>query len=890
MDAAGEARAVNTRPVWWTALAVFVFATILFPIRTELLNRGLEGVFIAPDGQARYDARSLAETFSVLSGPQRARRFAYAWSELTLDVVFPLVYVPFFALLLLAVYPGAPATPGRHAFWRVLAVGAPFGAGLADWAENWQLARIARADAWERLGGDLDGVAAAIAAMARWAALATGVKRGCLLGVAALLVVALLRSGRLGKVVTLLWLGRVSILALLGLLAFASLGGADKLSPTIPNMLALDRWWQLFAVGYLASAVALLAGFALLLTWELAPLRVRAALPDLPRFVATRAAADPWRNSVFLFFALPLVARAVLRSGRDAGSFLAGGLAALFGIAVAVTVLWLVKALRAILTNLPAGWVQVQLAKLVHRLGPGYENPATGGFLDGHGLAAAFAGVVTAIYALGWWALDPGRAPAWCAAVPTAGYVLGLIAVLSSILAGATFFFDRWRVPLVAVVLLWVSVVNLMRPMEHEFEWRWNGQPPPAANRAADARLAQGPPRILTVVTASGGGIQAAAWTARVLTGLQEELGPEFTRSIALVSAVSGGSVGSYFALSAFAEQGGERGAMRADALRAVSAAASESSLEPTAWGLLYPDLQRGLEPFVSSTRDRGWALERGWLAALRKHGLDPAHGRQEFSDWVRGAESGALPAVIFNATRMDDGMPLRLSTVARRDVSGHSAVDGDGDAPLLGLVPELTYQYEEPTPGHLAIPAVTAARLSASFPYVSPIARPESKRRDPKQLRLWHAADGGYFDNHGTVAALAWLYELQRAWGEDFATHVDHLIWIQIDAFPESDITNPDHAPGWTLSALGPLKGLLRVRTASQRVRRATEVAIERQLQGTRFTVVTLRPPPRKGPHRGAPLSWALGRGDVERMEREWREVAPVHVGELRILLESAP
>ncbi len=887
MGDADGARGVNTRPVWWTALAVFLFATILFPIRTELLNRGLEGVFIAPDGTARYDARSLAETFSVVSGPQKARRLAYAWTELTLDVVFPLVYVPCFALLLLAIHPGARRGGERHALWRGLAIGAPLGAGLADWAENWQLAKIARADAWERLAGDLDAVAAAIAPMARWAALWTGAKRGGLLAVAGLLVVALLRSARLGKVLTLLWLGRVSVLALLGLVAFASLGGAEKLSPTIPNMLALDHWWQLFALGYLASAVAILAGFALLLTWELAPLRVSATLPDLPRFVATRAAADPWRNSVFLFFALPLVVRAVLRSGSDAASLLGGAMAAIFGIAVAVAVLWLVKALRAFLTGLRAGWARAQLVSLVHRLGPGYENPATGTFLDGHGLAAAFAAVVTAIYAIGWWALDPGRSPEWCAAVPTAGYVLGLIAVLSAILAGATFFFDRWRVPLVAVVLLWVSVVNWVRPMEHEFAWRWNTQVPPAANRAADARLAQGPLRVLTVVTASGGGIQAAAWTARVLTGLQEELGPDFTRSIALVSSVSGGSVGAYFALSAFTDQGGERGAMRSDALRGVFAAAAESSLEPTAWGLLYPDLQRGLEPFVSSTRDRGWALERGWLAALARHGLDPGRGRQEFSDWVRGAESGALPAVIFNATRIDDGMPLRLATVSRRDVSGRSAVDGDGDEPLLGLVSDFTYQYEDATPGHLAIPAVTAARLSASFPYVSPIARPEYERHDPRRLRLWHAADGGYFDNHGTVAALAWLYELQRAWGEDFAAHVDHLLWIQIDAFPESDIADPDHAPGWTMSALGPLRGLLRVRTASQRVRRAAEVAIQRQLQGTRFTVVTLRPPPRKGPHREAPLSWALGRGDVERIEREWREVAAGEgLGTVRALL----
>src|SRR6185436_16784345 len=170
-------------------------------------------------------------------------------------------------------------------------------------------------------------------------------------------------------------------------------------------------------------------------------------------------------------------------------------------------------------------------AWLVARLGPGYENPATGGLLDGHGLAAGFAAAITVVYFAGWRLLDPGRSPAWCAALPTLGYVLGFIAILSALLAGAAFFFDRWRVPLVAIVLAWVALINRVKPMEHEFEWTWDARPLPAAARAAEARLAQAPGRMLTVVTASGGGIQAAAWTARVLTGLQEKLGPGFTRS-----------------------------------------------------------------------------------------------------------------------------------------------------------------------------------------------------------------------------------------------------------------------------------------------------------------------------------------------------------------------
>src|SRR5262249_24042526 len=62
--------------------------------------------------------------------------------------------------------------------------------------------------------------------------------------------------------------------------------------------------------------------------------------------------------------------------------------------------------------------------------------------------------------------------------------------------------------------------------------------------RVAGSADGGAPQRTLVAVTAAGGGIQAAAWTARVLVGLHELYGDDFTRSICLLSAVSGGSVG----------------------------------------------------------------------------------------------------------------------------------------------------------------------------------------------------------------------------------------------------------------------------------------------------------------------------------------------------------
>jgi hypothetical protein len=438
--------------------------------------------------------------------------------------------------------------------------------------------------------------------------------------------------------------------------------------------------------------------------------------------------------------------------------------------------------------------------------------------------------------------------------------------------------------PLVGVLVAWVSCVNLLHPMMHEFESRWDQKALPTATEALAARFpprpategGAAPQRILTVVTASGGGIQAAAWTARVLTGLQETLHADFTRSIGLVSSVSGGSVGAYFALTAF----GDDGAMRSGALDGVRDASRASALEETAWGILFPDLQRGLQPLGLSTRDRGWALERGWLAAVRDERLDEGNRYGKFSSWVEASRTGVFPAVILNATRIDDGMPLRLTTVGP-SVPLAPESEAGADAELLGLRLDFTYQLEEKRAGHLDLDAVTAARLSATFPYVSPIARPEGCQgkwwpcKDPEPKRLWHAADGGYFDNHGTVAALAWFRDVQKGLGPQLAQRFDRVVWLQIDAFPEGDPGTVARGSDWTMSSLGPIQGLVQVRTASQRVRRVAETALLQQLPAPFVKIITLRPPkPDPFPHREAPLSWELSPADQARIDDDWRKV----------------
>ena len=454
-------------------------------------------------------------------------------------------------------------------------------------------------------------------------------------------------------------------------------------------------------------------------------------------------------------------------------------------------------------------------------------------------------------------------------------YLLGLATLLAWILGGVAFFLDRFRVPLLAAVLVWTVAIRALGPGEHVFSVEARESPEGlvadphvalAARRTGDSSA----PTNLTIVTLSGGGIQAAGWGATVLGGLDARYPDRFAAEIDLVSGVSGGSVGAYLFLRGLEAAGGARPERRRDL---VVEAATRSGLEAVAWGMVYPDLLRAVFPLPLALGDlrrldRAAALERAWLEAAvsidgRPPALDPT-----LADWARAAQAGRLPGVVFNATLVEDGFPLMLSNLdlsaAQRRVEGRSR-----QVPSPGRT--LGERYSRP----LTLRAATAARLSAAFPYVSPIARAGGDG-----LAAWHPVDGGYLDNSGLLAALEWLRTvvcLDVETGGDGCLaleRVEKVTVIEVNAFPAGTRSaEPKRDAAWTLSTVGPVQTLARVRVAGQQVRNALEVELLRSLLGERrFVHLELRPP-RLG-KLDPPLSWHLSPADVSRLRDGWREL----------------
>jgi hypothetical protein len=437
----------------------------------------------------------------------------------------------------------------------------------------------------------------------------------------------------------------------------------------------------------------------------------------------------------------------------------------------------------------------------------GYISLKTDELASGHLVAFASFLIGIVVYGLLGLYFKPKRKRLKSEA-PALLYTMFIATMLTLLFGGITFFFDFYRIPSLILFLAFSAVSYILFNVDHFFELR------PLQNSISNSELTNfatvlerrlqhqsgQTERTLVIVCASGGGIQAAGWTVQVLTGLQELLGKSFAKSIGLISSVSGGSVGTMYYLDHFNLN--DRVPNKKD-FEEIFHSTTQDSLDAIGWGLAYPDLWRiiGL-PFLAPRKcDRGKAIETDWQSEMKN-----PQSMTSLDTWRNQVLKGQIPIPIFNATLVEDGRRFIISPMT----FGSSDEDKFIDFNTL-------YQGYD-------MDVVTAARLSASFPYISPISRSNINQKGKK----YHIADGGYFDNSGVFTIIEWLNKFLSS-GQN--PNVKKVMLLQINAFPKSSGEFQDaNKPGWFLEWLGPLLTLYKVRDSTQIARNIKEIEILQQ------------------------------------------------------------
>ena len=382
---------------------------------------------------------------------------------------------------------------------------------------------------------------------------------------------------------------------------------------------------------------------------------------------------------------------------------------------------------------------------------------------------------------------------------PTLASVIVLAVFMGLVLSGLAFFLDRFRVPVLTFVLVLAVLPRVLHVYDFGgFEEHYistvnhpagpDRLPTPAQiinahlPEASDAEDSHP----LIIVTATGGGLHASAWMARVLRQvylrLPREEWPSLTSHIALMSTVSGGSVGLSYYLEAIHKN------PAAPDLDHMIVGAQCSSLEAVSWGLIYYDFSRAIVPLLpwftppssgdgdlDSTpisKDRTWALRKAFernsddrycyetantnVPLALDLGAFPARASWRdrlFPDatsstprlTLEGLHAGGqFPAFTMNTTTVEAGERFLL---ANYRLPGYfvGSIEGPPAESFLDLLPGQE---------HPDLPLASAAQLSATFPYVSSAARIPGKYA----MNSVHFVDGGYYDDDGTSSAIEFI------------------------------------------------------------------------------------------------------------------------------------
>jgi hypothetical protein len=196
--------------------------------------------------------------------------------------------------------------------------------------------------------------------------------------------------------------------------------------------------------------------------------------------------------------------------------------------------------------------------------------------------------------------------------------------------------------------------------------------------------------------------------------------------------------------------------------------------------------------------------MEQAWRQEM-------LHRDATLAEWRRKVSEGKLPPVVFNATEVETGNQFLFTPLAKT---------GAWRARFFSRV----YPNAD-------IPIVTAARLSSTFPWVSPITRACMDSCGKEKIDGVHLADGGYFDNFGVVTVINWMRSLTEPQRAEMKNHRVFLILVRAFSGDKEgqgeERVGGTTRRGWLYATAGPILTMYNVRNAAQTDRNATELSL---------------------------------------------------------------
>ncbi len=275
---------------------------------------------------------------------------------------------------------------------------------------------------------------------------------------------------------------------------------------------------------------------------------------------------------------------------------------------------------------------------------------------------------------------------------------------------------------------------------------------------AAKNALPSGEKPKMVIVCASGGGLKLAMWTYYSLAYANRQTKGRLMRHIQLFTGASGGMLGAAFLRELYLEK--QEGKVKKLFSEKYISEISTGILNPVFYSFAMSDwffrLQRFRYNGYHYYKDRAYMFEQ----TLNRN-LGPILDKPLIA-YRKPEEEATIPMLILTPTIISSGSRMIISPV---NVSYLTKVPYSKELQNI----EFRYNYREF--GADSLRFLSAIRMNASFPYVSPIVALPGRPR----LTLF---DAGLNDNYGFLTAYAFVMEF-RTW---ILQHTSGIIFIRID------------------------------------------------------------------------------------------------------------
>lgn len=397
--------------------------------------------------------------------------------------------------------------------------------------------------------------------------------------------------------------------------------------------------------------------------------------------------------------------------------------------------------------------------------------------------------------------------------LPAASSVFILFSMVIALVGAVTFWFGKWRMTIIILLLIGVQQLTKYEFFSHEnraYGLNYNVNKTTYSTDALDIQsfpkytapdikntidilntwkqkqLEHKPKMVLLCV--SGGGMKAATWTTQVMQQVDKALKGELMNHTSLISGASGGMLGAAYMREVYLQKklGREINFYDHQYIKDISTDLLNSIL----FTIVANDLFLPWTTFKSGGyeyhKDRGYIFEKQFNE--NTHGLLD----KTISAYKIPEQKGVVPMMFITPSIVNDGRrmiisPQGVSYMTKTPIVQSKRNTVKADAVDFGKI----FQDQDA----MNLKFTTALRMNATYPYILPnVHLPSSPEIE--------VLDAGFRDNHGITSATRFIHVF-KDW---IVENTSGVVLVQIDTKDGINEVTPSDADGLLGSIFNPL------------------------------------------------------------------------------------